>query len=124
MTEREETRGGGGRDQWRDQGVVDGRVEDDGRGDVRVPLREGYREFEDAVAVGSWFGRGGGVGVSHGQPGGVDATGRPLRTNITPHHTLRSLGESDMYTPSGAAYFKLALPLLVSARSWPSWATS
>lgn len=73
------------------------------------------------------------MGVSHGQHGGeratgggatADATGRPLRTNITPHHTLRSLGESDIYTPSGAEYFKLALPLLVSAQSSPSWATS
>lgn len=39
----------------------------------------------------------------------MEASGRPFRTNITPHHTLRSFGESDMYIPSGAEYFKLAL---------------
>lgn len=74
VTEREETGRGGGRDQWRDQGVVDGRVEDDGRGDVGVPLREGCREFEDAVAVGSWFGRGM-WGLAMGNAGGERATG-------------------------------------------------
>lgn len=32
-----------------------------------------------------------------------------MRTNITPHHTLRSFGASERYIPPGAAYFKLAL---------------
>lgn len=78
-------------------------MEHDRRRGVGVPLGEGDGKLEDAVSVRACRGR----CVSFTTHGWAEDW--PLRTKITPHHTLRSFGASERYIPSGAEYFKLAL---------------